>query len=140
MTLRRARIRAAEWCLLPRIGLELWLAEVGLGTMGVGRMSNWMSAHVHSSRGPREDPSLDAARARRIAWLVQGVARRIPGKPRCLAQSLVLRRALAREGLAGKLIIGVQRRSGNLDAHAWVEYQGEALQPQNPPHQPIAAL
>ncbi len=140
MTPRGARIRVAEWCRLPRIGAELWLAEFGLGTVGVRRMTNWMSAPLHSVGGPGEDPSIEVARARRIAWLVQGVARRLPGKPRCLAQSLVLRRALAREGLAGRLIIGVQRRSGNLDAHAWVEYRGEALQPESPSHRPIAAL
>ena len=75
-----------------------------------------------------------------MAWLVQGVARRLPRPPRCLAQSLVLRRLLARRGLHSELIIGVRREDDAFDAHAWVEYDGQPLQPGAPAHRRIAAL
>jgi hypothetical protein len=42
----------------------------------------------------------------------------------CLTRSLVLEWLLLRQGLPALLRIGVRRQSGQLEAHAWVEYGG----------------
>jgi len=45
----------------------------------------------------------------------------------CLPQALVLCRALRTRGLAATVRIGVTAPAANLEAHAWVELDGEPL-------------
>lgn len=45
----------------------------------------------------------------------------------CLQKSVLLRWLLARRGIQGDLRIGVRKREGQLEAHAWVELLGQAL-------------
>ena len=50
-----------------------------------------------------------------------------PYRGNCLSRSLVLWWLLRRWGIESDLHIGVRRDTENLDAHAWVEYQGQPL-------------
>ena len=67
----------------------------------------------------------------RLVWSVSrivGIAsRRCVLTPTCLQQSLFLHWWLARLGIASSLRIGVRKRNGMLEAHAWVEFLGRAL-------------
>ncbi|HXX16844.1 MAG TPA: lasso peptide biosynthesis B2 protein [Candidatus Eremiobacteraceae bacterium] len=45
----------------------------------------------------------------------------------CLAQSLALWYLLENKGLSADLRVGVRKSSQTFEAHAWVEYQGNAL-------------
>lgn len=71
--------------------------------------------------------------ARRLAWVVDGTARRGLWKANCLQRSLVLWWFLLRRGISCEIRIGVRRRPGattgprELDFHAWVECQGVVL-------------
>lgn len=67
--------------------------------------------------------------ARRLAWVVDGVARRGPWKGNCLQRSLLLWWFLLRRGFASEIRIGVRRRPGtrDLDFHAWVECDGVVM-------------
>lgn len=47
--------------------------------------------------------------------------------PNCLEESLVLWYFLQREHVPVALRIGVRKSQGEFEAHAWVEYQGAAL-------------
>jgi hypothetical protein len=64
--------------------------------------------------------------AQRLGWIVTRTLVFVPGDTRCLTQSLVLSRLLARRGVTAKLIIGTRTRPGFL-AHAWVEHDGVAV-------------
>jgi hypothetical protein len=65
--------------------------------------------------------------ARRLSWAVQTAARRIP-RANCLVQALALQALLIRAGKPARLHIGVAKDSlRRLEAHAWLEYQGEIL-------------
>jgi hypothetical protein len=44
-----------------------------------------------------------------------------------LIESLVLWWLLRRQGFDGDLRIGVRKHAGQLQAHAWVEHRGQAL-------------
>jgi hypothetical protein len=46
---------------------------------------------------------------------------------KCLQQSLVLWSLLRHQGIDGQLRIGVQQKQGEFSAHAWVEWQGWAI-------------
>jgi Transglutaminase-like superfamily len=59
---------------------------------------------------------------------VARVLRLLPTDSRCLVQSLVLTRMLARRGVYAKLVIGV-RPAPSFGAHAWVEVNGEPVLP-----------
>ena len=45
----------------------------------------------------------------------------------CLRRSLALQWLLSRQGLDTVLQFGVRREQGNLQAHAWLEYQGQVI-------------
>jgi hypothetical protein len=65
--------------------------------------------------------------ARDLAISVERVARRLPFRPTCLEKALVLERLLAAAGLDASVIIGVRRANNTLDAHAWLEHNGQPL-------------
>jgi hypothetical protein len=74
------------------------------------------------------EPRTGAATDDRLARAVRRTLRRLPADSRCLMQSLVLTRLLARRGRGSRLVIGVTP-SGGFGAHAWVERDGVALLP-----------
>jgi hypothetical protein len=47
--------------------------------------------------------------------------------PSCLVKSLTLWWLLGRQGITSQLRVGVRREGGTLEAHAWVEREGIAL-------------
>ena len=69
---------------------------------------------------------------RRLARAVVRALGPLPADTRCLMQSLVLTRMLARRGIETSLVIAV-RPGGRFAAHAWVEREGVALLPPEAP-------
>ena len=65
--------------------------------------------------------------AHRIAHLVSIAARHGPYRATCLRRSLALWWLLRRRGIPAEIRIGVRKDQGKLDAHAWVEHNGQAL-------------
>jgi hypothetical protein len=45
----------------------------------------------------------------------------------CLHRSLTLWWLLGRRGFASDFVLGARKRDGRLEAHAWVEHQGAAI-------------
>jgi hypothetical protein len=76
-------------------------------------------------RGPRP---VAAISDERLARAVRRTLRTLPADSRCLMQSLVLTRLLARRGRSAVLVIGVSP-AGTFTAHAWVETEGLPLLP-----------
>lgn len=76
------------------------------------------------SGAPRTGPATDD----RLARAVRRSLRRLPADSRCLMQSLVLTRLLARRGRSSQLVIGVTPKD-SFGAHAWVERDGVPLLP-----------
>lgn len=62
----------------------------------------------------------------KIVWAVEVASRYIPGGEKCLARALVAHNLLTRQGYAAQLRIGVAKdEEGKLEAHAWVESEGQ---------------
>jgi hypothetical protein len=76
------------------------------------------------------DPIADGRRLGRIVSRTLGA---LPADSRCLSQSLVLTRLLARRGVDSRLVIAV-RPGESFAAHAWVEHDGVALLPPDRGH------
>lgn len=66
---------------------------------------------------------------RRLARGVDRVLRLGPLRPRCITNSLVLLRLLARQGTSASLVLGLPSSPGSKDAHAWVEIGHEDVGP-----------
>lgn len=77
---------------------------------------------------PESGVPADGASDQRLARAVRRTLRRLPADSRCLMQSLVLTRLLARRGRSSKLVIGVSP-AGTFTAHAWIERDGKPLLP-----------
>lgn len=60
--------------------------------------------------------------------------------PSCLVKSLMLWWLLGRQGITSELRVGVRKEGGNLEAHAWVEREGIALNEPEEHHRHYAAF
>jgi len=76
----------------------------------------------------------------RTCRVVGAAQRRSPVKSTCLEESLVLWYLLRKQGIKSRLRIGVRKINGKLEAHAWVEYNGEALNQPGQIHRHYAAF
>jgi hypothetical protein len=59
--------------------------------------------------------------------MVHAAARYGLVQPTCLEKSLALWWFLGRRGMASSLRIGTRKDGGRLEAHAWIEFGGSAL-------------
>ncbi len=82
-----------------------------------------MSRHAN----PRIATETDLAAAERVAELAGIAGRRGVITSTCLRQSLVVHAILRKRGLKPELKLGVRKRDGAVDAHAWVEVGSQAL-------------
>jgi hypothetical protein len=86
---------------------------------------------LRSSAGSVQ-PGQPVATGRRLGRAVARTLGVLPADSRCLMQSLVLTRVLARRGIDTRLVIAV-RPGERLAAHAWIEHGDEALLPAGAP-------
>ena len=114
---RRLLIEAALAVAAVRVGL--WLlpframrrAGERLGSWGAGRRARGQATHSPE----------------RIAWAVAVVSQYIP-RASCLTRALAAEALLARRGYPAQLRIGVAKGlGGRLEAHAWLERDGQVL-------------
>lgn len=109
---RRLLINAALAVATIRIGL--WVVPFRV----------LMRAHKRFSH-PRKVSAERIAAVQRVVWAVRVASRYFPGAT-CLTQALAARALLSRRGVVSVLRIGVARAdNGQLQAHAWVEHDGE---------------
>ena len=109
------RTLLAAWLWLPLF----WL---GLRVLGLPRFQAWLL------KSPaRSALSLTLPVVRALGEAVNIAARHTPLPVTCLSRSLLLGWLLHRRGVASDLRIGVRLTQGKLDAHAWVECEGIAI-------------
>lgn len=88
---------------------------------------------------PRSQPIANAIVAWRLAHAVQVTLARLPRDATCLFRSMTLLALMERRGIRSKLVIGVQPRP--FAAHAWVEFDGQAVLPvADPGYERLAEL
>ena len=83
---------------------------------------------AHLRAAPHRGRAEPAIADERLARAVHRTLGTLPADSRCLMQSLVLTRLLARRNRPAKLVIGVSP-TGAFTAHAWVERDGVPLLP-----------
>jgi Transglutaminase-like superfamily len=76
----------------------------------------------------------------RTARMVRAAARYSPVRSTCLEQSLELWWLLGRRGILSSVRIGTRKNARGLEAHAWVECEGNALNEVDEPRRHYAAF
>ena len=127
---RKIFLRAAA--LLPFISLSLKLR-------GFRKTLAHLQRHL-----PEKNKAVDAQysvqRAALTARMVRAAMRHGPGHPSCLEESLAVWFLLGREGIVAQVRVGVRHDAKKFEAHAWVEYQGTALNEAEGLHQHFKAF
>lgn len=108
------------WCLLGRYRLALQRRSFAELTAAL------QHAPVAAADAPLTP--VQAQQARRIGYLVAAAASATPWRSRCLVQSLVAQRLLARRGIPGQILLGVGSDApSGFGAHAWLRAGGEVV-------------
>lgn len=118
--------------MLPLVSLSLWLRGFHATRSTLERnLSDFLA---------QEDRESAAKQAALTAHMVDAAGRRGLVHPSCLAKSLTLWWLLGRQGISSRLRIGIRKENGKLQAHAWVEREGRALNEPEEPHRHYAAF
>ncbi|MFY9821177.1 MAG: lasso peptide biosynthesis B2 protein [Thermoanaerobaculia bacterium] len=123
---RLRRLNAAEAWALARAWWLLLGIDLGLRLLPFRRLESWL-APAPGKPGKGGADVADPAVVPEIVWATAAAARHHLYPMRCLPQALCLRWLLGRLGIVTELRIGVERRRGDLRAHAWVERDGHPL-------------
>jgi len=98
------------------------LIRLGLAVLGFQRL--WKL--VANDQSPILRP--DETFLKRVVWAVDVISRWTPGGVTCLPRALTTQYMLTRYGQPATLRIGVAlEKNQKLNAHAWVEVQGEIV-------------
>jgi hypothetical protein len=121
--------------LLPAISLSLRLRGFGATQESLQNFS--------VASNPGKYSSEDVANGDRVEMavrMVNAAARYGWGRPTCLEKSLMLWSLLRRQGTASSVRIGARKDGGKLEAHAWVERDGVALNEPGDAHRHYATF
>jgi hypothetical protein len=122
--LRRARaLTRHDWGILARSWFLLLTIDLGLRLLSFKKVQALLQIGA-SARSTSDDP---ASLIRRLGWLVAIAARHHLYPMTCLRRSLALQRLLAGSGVAADLRLGVRKQDGALQAHAWLEWDGQPV-------------
>ena len=113
------RALAQSWIMLPMV----W---IGLRVVSLPRMHGWLLDGVVKSK-IATTRSLTFADAQRLAAIVAIAAKHGPSPTTCLTRSMTLMWLLHKRYIHSTLRLGSRLDSGQLDAHAWVEYEGKPV-------------
>jgi hypothetical protein len=130
------RLARPEKTLLAQAAVTLPLIALGLCWPGFRRLHAWLSRWPRLPVPAAAEPSPGQwPQAWGTARLVQVAARYSLFRLPCLPRSLALWWLLRRQGIGADLRIGVTPKKDRLEAHAWVEFKGVALDDQDDVHE-----
>jgi Transglutaminase-like superfamily len=117
------RLSAADRNLWIRVVLVIWAIRLMLWLLPFRKVRELLTRLSRTST----DSRADQASVARVVWAVRTASRYIPAAT-CLTQALATKLLLGRLGHHPTLRIGVARgKSGELQAHAWVEIEGKVV-------------
>ncbi len=122
--------------------IETWLVMLGvdlaLRMLPFRKVQNWVES-PGLNRESLEKEQIEAVVCR-ASEFVDCAARHHLYSMTCLRRSLTLQWLLSRNGLETRLEFGVRRQEGKLQAHAWLEYQGQVIDERSLPDEQYTRL
>ena len=121
--------------LLPAISVSLRLRGFLATQETLQKLSAAPNAGKYLDQGV-----VSGERVKMAVRMVNAAARYGVGQPTCLEKSLMLWSLLRQQGTASSLRIGARKADGKLEAHAWVERDGVALNEPGDEHRHYATF
>ena len=118
--------RAERWLLVKAMA-ALPLVTLALMTVGSRRCHQGLEQLTPMIGCGALTGTSACHRASRTGWLVRVAAIHGLVRGNCLAQSLTVWWLLRCQGISAELRIGVRKRQGRLEAHAWTEHRSRVL-------------
>ena len=127
--LRKAlALSASDWLLIAQAWMWFRAVEVGLRCLSLQKMLRIIQRSRKPQPGPTRERELCRALPERMSYCVGMAARLHLHDPKCLNKALVLYTLLTRRDFEAQLLIGAAKAtSGQLEAHAWLQCQGQIL-------------
>lgn len=88
---------------------------------------------------PALAPSREAEIVELDAWAIRATGEQMSGAT-CLVRSLTLWWLLARRGIRSEIQFGVQKAAADLEAHAWLEWNGRPVTDADDPRERFSRL
>lgn len=130
MTQTIRRFLALPWAerrVLIRAAATLPLLTLAVVMLGPRRCYRCLARFSPIADGTAPTEASACLRASRTGNLVQIASRYVPVRGSCLVQSMTVWWLLRRQQIQAELRIGVRKRRGRLEAHAWVEHRGRIV-------------
>lgn len=121
------KLSPLEWLLLVASTLLLPLTALGLYFVGLKRTQHFIDYLSPSTSKVSFTAQQDLKRGQLVARMVTAAANHGTYGANCLERSLVTCWLLQYYGIAADLRIGVRKDDADLDAHSWVEINGNLL-------------
>jgi hypothetical protein len=137
---RWRQLAVDERLIAVRLLFLLPVIDLSLRSVGFQRSWAWLARFAPAETAMGTVNADAAAAAARLAWLARAIGARSPWRTSCLRQALAVWWLLRRRRLPAELKIGVIRRNPPFQAHAWVELDGVALDPDAAAHQAFPSL
>ncbi|WP_341526359.1 lasso peptide biosynthesis B2 protein [Nostoc sp. UHCC 0302] len=118
--------------LLRLINKDRYLLINSFILLGLVKLGLWLlpfqTLRQLLARISQPNPRLDQAPISKIIWAINVSTRYMPSGAKCLARALVCQVLMTRRGYSPELRIGVAKsQEGKLEAHAWIESQGQVV-------------
>ncbi|HET7108313.1 MAG TPA: lasso peptide biosynthesis B2 protein [Candidatus Acidoferrum sp.] len=123
-----------------RAAILLPLVRGSLRSRGYGKTFSSLQRRAQSQIKTTGNPIESREDVQRTCRMVCAALRYSPVQYTCLEESLTLWYLLRGQGIPACLRIGVRKENGKFEAHAWVEYGGEALNQDEAFHSHYAAF
>ena len=114
-----------------------WTA-LSLRFRGFKKTQSLLESRLATRVSLNSDSSLETVQ--RTCRMVRAAARYGVVQPSCLADSLTVWYLLQKQHVPANLKIGVRKQAHKFEAHAWVEYQGSAVNQPADQHKHYAAF
>ena len=101
---------------VARAFVEVARARLVLRRLGPGDIVRMNLRAAERSAGRPPEPRLVG----RVARILPAAARRVPWRSDCLVQAIAAQNWLAASGVAGQIVLGVDRIGHGVEAHAWL--------------------
>jgi hypothetical protein len=126
--------------LFRRAVILLARTTLSLRTRGFKKTKDALQKKLPSIPPPQVPKDKAAELVGKTCRMVRAAAHYGIGQPTCLVESLTLWYLLQKQNVPANLRIGVRKSSERFEAHAWVEYDGDALNQAEEQHQHYAAF
>jgi hypothetical protein len=122
---RFLRLPPAEQQLLISAVLLLWTVKLGLVLLPFHTLRRLLSKLARVAPGLR---TTRRSSVKKVVWAVEAAGGLVPWASTCLTQALTAQVLLLRRGYPALVHIGaVKGEGGGLQAHAWVENEGDVV-------------